>query len=76
MYPRFARCVAIFENGAQRLADALRAASDADLAREVPGGPANTPISALASRMVYHNGCHAGQIADLRRALGMGSAMG
>jgi hypothetical protein len=27
----------------------------------------------LASRMVFHNGTHCGQVADLRRALGIGS---
>jgi hypothetical protein len=75
MYPRFDRCVAIFESACERLAGAACAADDAALDRSVKwGGAGNeTPLHMLALRMVFHNGMHTGQIADLRRALGMGS---
>jgi hypothetical protein len=33
-------------------------------------------MSNLAVRMVFHTGTHAGQLADLRRALGLGSIFG
>ncbi len=74
-YPSFARSVAIFEAAASRLAGALRAAPDAELTREVQWGAAKTTIASLAARLAFHNGTHAGQIVDLRRALGMGSAL-
>ena len=74
-YPGLARCVETFEGGCDRLARALRAATDADLERTVPWGAGQQTLAMLAFRMVFHNGMHAGQIADLRRALKMGSIM-
>jgi len=77
LYPALAFCSAAFQSACERLAGAVRAASDTQLDRNVPWGPtgATTTVRALIPRMVYHNGCHAGQIIDLRRALGMGSAL-
>jgi len=74
-YPAYARCVAIFEGACERLASAVSQASDAQLAAETPwGAPGMTmPMHLLVARMSFHNGMHCGQIADLRRALGMGS---
>jgi hypothetical protein len=34
------------------------------------------PPYLLVARSIYHIGIHNGQIADLRRVLGMGSALG
>ncbi len=74
-YPALARCVEVFEGGCDRVAKAVRGASDADLERVVPWGPGQLSLGMLGFRMVFHNGMHAGQIADLRRALKMGSIM-
>lgn len=75
-YPSMARCVEIFERAVDRMASAVRRATDADLDGEVPWGAGTTTKRALASRMVFHNGMHGGQITDLRRALGMGGVIG
>jgi hypothetical protein len=77
-YPSYARCIAIFEGACDRLAAAASGATDAQLAAETPwGGPGmTTPVHLLVARMAFHNGMHCGQIADLRRALGMGSIFG
>lgn len=70
-YPREARCREIFASAATRLADAVRGASDEMLASTIKWGPREMTLAALASRMVFHNGFHAGQLASLRKALGM-----
>lgn len=72
-YPPFARCVEIFNNGCDRVGAAVRAADDATLDRVLQWGPMELPLWLLAMRMIYHNGDHTGQIADLRRALAMRS---
>lgn len=76
-YPPLARCVAIYERACDRLAQAVRHASPADLARDVPWGPQGqrVPLATLVGRVVFHNGVHTGQIADLRRALGFEPVM-
>ncbi len=38
-------------------------------------GKAEIPLSLMIPRMVFRNGMHTGQIADLRRALGFGSIL-
>lgn len=73
VYPAMARCAAIFDAAIERLAGAVEQASDAQLAATTRWGAADTTIGALIPRMVFHNGTHNGQIADLRRALGLGS---
>lgn len=70
-YPTWARCNAIFNHAARRLADALRNTPDAALDAPTPWATGHTTIALLAMRLMYHNGMHAGQIADLRRALAM-----
>lgn len=72
-YPSLARCVEIYNHGCDRIAGAVRAADDATLERPVPWGNGQTPLWALAQRMIFHNGDHTGQIACLRRALQMKS---
>lgn len=74
-WPGLARCVEAYEGACDRLSRALRAASDADLEKQVPWGAGQQPLGMLTFRMVFHNGMHTGQIADLRRALKMGSIM-
>jgi hypothetical protein len=70
-YPSDARCREIFSNAATRLISAVRAVSDEKLATTTKWGPREMTLSALASRMIFHNGFHAGQLASLRKALGM-----
>jgi hypothetical protein len=72
-YPSLARCVEIFHSACDRLAEGLRQASEAKLTEPFTWGPVETTLLGLASRMMFHNGMHTGQIADLRRALGMKS---
>ncbi len=74
-YPGASRCVEVFDGSCVRLARALRAAGPDKLARQHPWGAtgATSSVHDLALRMLVHNGMHAGQLADLRRALGMGS---
>lgn len=72
-YPRWARCLAIFDASCDRLARAVRGVDDSRLDATTQWGRAETPLFGLVSRMVFHNGTHCGQIVDLRRALGLGS---
>lgn len=69
-YPTHARCVEVFSAGCQRCAAAFANASDADMMKDVPWGAVTLKAWQLAPRMIFHNGDHIGQIADLRRALG------
>lgn len=73
IYPTHARCAAVFDSAIARLADAVHSADDATLDKSIKWGAGEATIAALIPRMVYHNGVHAGQIIDLRRALGMKS---
>lgn len=72
-YPSLARCTAIYNNGCDRVAGAVRAADEATLEKTVPWGAGQTTLWLLAQRMIFHNGDHTGQIACLRRALQMKS---
>jgi len=67
-YPTRDRCVEIFNAACERCAAAFKNAPDADLDREVPWGAVSLPIWKLGPHMQFHNGAHAGEIADLRRA--------
>ena len=71
-YPSIDRATQIFENAVDRLATALRNASEETLDAPVTWGRAIFPVWQLAFRMIFHNGTHAGQITDLRRALNLG----
>lgn len=75
LYPPMARCVEIFNGSCERLASAVREAPDSALDQPTKWGGGEIPVSMLVSRMVYHNGFHTGQIADLRRALGFKSVL-
>ena len=70
LYPTLERGRAIFEAAVDRLAAAVRAADDATLEREVDWGGTKIALGSFVGRLVFHNGFHAGEIADLRRALG------
>jgi hypothetical protein len=73
LYPSLARCIEIFQQGAERLATTVQSLSDAEFERTHTWGEHSASVSDLITRMVTHNGTHTGQLVDLRRALGMGS---
>jgi hypothetical protein len=72
-YPTTARCIIIFGGACDRLAAAVRDMTAAQLDETIRWGAGETTLRTLALRMIFHNGTHAGQIADLRRALGFTS---
>lgn len=72
-YPMYSRCLEIFGAAVDRLAAAVRSVDDSRLDHKTKWGQGETTLGVLAARMVFHNGVHTGQIADLRRALGLGS---
>lgn len=73
LYPRFARCVEIFDASCERYAAACRELPEDRLDTMIQWGQIQIPIWASGLRLAFHNGTHCGQIADLRRALGMKS---
>jgi hypothetical protein len=73
LYPRLKRGADIFGLSARRLAEVVYQL-DGDLNDErhaVAWGGQKLTRARLICRVVFHNGTHAGQILDLRRALGM-----
>ncbi len=75
-YPTLDRCAAIFERAHERLASAVEGADQADFEREVDWGGVMRPLGELVMRVSLHNATHAGQLCDLRRALGMPRVFG
>jgi hypothetical protein len=75
-YPSLARGLEIMHAAHATLADTLRTASADALARATPWGGGPTIVSDLALRMGFHIATHAGQIVDLRRALGFQPVLG
>ncbi|MFG0326337.1 MAG: DinB family protein [Phycisphaerales bacterium JB037] len=75
-YPSLERSRAIFEGAVDRLANGIGTSSRERLAQSEPWGRAETTMGDLIVRMIVHNGTHAGQLADLRRALGMPPVIG
>ena len=69
-YPSLARGVEIFEHAAADLAAAIDSATAERLAETVPWVGTQQPLASLVIRIAVHNGMHAGQLTDLRRALG------
>ena len=75
-YPGAARSLEIMHAAHDDLAAALRSAGEVALARPTPWGAGETTVSDLALRMGFHIATHAGQIIDLRRALGFDPVLG
>ena len=73
LYPRFGRCVDIFDGACHRSAQIIRALPEDKLDTMIQWGQIQIPIWASGLRMAFHNGQHCGQISDLRRAMGMQS---
>jgi hypothetical protein len=72
-FPSLLRCTEIYNNACEALATKVRSVEEGVLDRPVRWGTLETPVWAVCMRMVFHNGMHTGQIADLRRALGFKS---
>lgn len=71
--PSLTRAIEIFNAVCDRLAEACRRATADQLAATIPWGNTTTTTYLLVARMLFHNGFHTGQIADIRRALAMKS---
>ncbi len=71
LYPTMDRAQAIFERACERLAAAARNASDARLDEEMDWGGTMFARHLLVHRVCFHNACHAGQLTDLRRMMGI-----
>jgi len=76
IYPTLARSQKVFEDAVDRIGAALESMSQAQLDEEQPWGKGTFKVSDLAARIIFHNGTHAGQLADLRRAMGMPGVIG
>lgn len=72
-YPTWPRCREILASAVERAGAAVARLDDGQLAVEVQWGGGKSPRSKVALRQIFHLGTHCGQLADLRRALGMGS---
>ncbi|MCA9272891.1 MAG: DinB family protein [Phycisphaerales bacterium] len=75
-YPTLERGRRVFEDAIDRIGDALESMSEAQLGEEQPWGKGQFKVSDLAARIMFHNGMHAGQLADLRRAMGLPGVIG
>lgn len=71
IYPTLARGREVFESACTRLAAAVRSVDDAKLAAVMEWHGTSYPTWSLVLRVCFHNATHAGQLTDLRRALGL-----
>lgn len=73
-YPPLNRCVEVLRASGENLAGVFERAETDILSRTTSwGSVASLTFSDLGLRLAFHNSTHAGQIIDLRRALGFGS---
>ena len=70
-WPRLPRATEIYESACDRFAESVRIATDAKLDEMIDFHGNELPLYTLIMRLCFHNGTHAGQIIDLRRALSM-----
>jgi hypothetical protein len=75
-YPSLPRGLEIFASAITRLATAVREVSPEQLASPVEWHEGPIELSQLIHRVCFHNACHAGQIVDLRRGLGLPRIIG
>lgn len=71
LWPTLDVCIECFDEAIETLADTIAGATDEDLADSIAWGSAEFPLKDLVIRVSLHNAMHAGQLTDLRRALGM-----
>jgi len=69
-YPSLARGQEIFARAAEGLACVLESLPAERLTQSILWNGDPQPIDAMAIRLCFHNGMHAGQLTDLRRASG------
>lgn len=70
-YPTLVRSREIFDGAVARLASVVEASDGAKLETLAPWGEQKMSLGTLVMRVSLHNAQHAGQLADLRRALDM-----
>ena len=70
-YPTKDEMLALLDESSSRLADALRALSEVDLARALPDEDLPTMMHLLVQVVVAHTAYHAGQLGAWRRSLGL-----
>lgn len=70
LYPSLERGRAVYAAACRRLAGAVRQLDSSSLGATVEWHDAPIRTDDLVLRVGFHNGAHAGQILDLRRALG------
>lgn len=75
-YPTLDRCTAIFDAALQRMAQTVESAAEKTFERSVAWGDSQRTLGELVMRVSLHNATHAGQLCDLRRALGMERVFG
>ncbi|MEE2907298.1 MAG: DinB family protein, partial [Planctomycetota bacterium] len=71
LYPSLARGETIFRSAIARLAGAVRTATSATLGEPMTWHGTPLTRGELVLRVCFHNGCHAGQLVDLRRAMSL-----
>ena len=76
IYPTVSRGIEVFQSAIDRLGGVVMGLSDDQLGEIQPWGRGEFPTEVLIARIMFHNGTHAGQIMDLRRALGLGRVIG
>ena len=70
-YPLLARGLDAYTAAIRRLASAVRGSSTESLQQPIEWHGARLTHGELVLRVCFHNGCHAGQLTDLRRVLGL-----
>ena len=75
-YPSLSRGREIFSSAISRLANAVRNTAPEQFASPVDWHEGPIELSQLIHRVCFHNACHAGQIVDLRRGLGLPRIIG
>ena len=75
-YPSLARGQEIFSSAISRLASAVRNTPSEQFSSPVEWHEGPIELSQLMHRVCFHNACHAGQIVDLRRGLGLPRIIG
>ena len=76
IWPSLEVCIECFDEAIETLADTVAGAGDEDLADSIAWDDAEYPLRDLVIRVSLHNALHAGQLSDLRRALGMPGVLG
>jgi hypothetical protein len=68
-FPPLPRAIEIYRAAIARLAKATRTVVEETLHQEIDWHGSSLTLGQLILRVCFHNGCHAGQLVDLRRSL-------